>query len=127
MTPDPFVQGDKWTRQIVWCNPKPGSSAHHPQPDLDNPVDITGWTARLQFRRDSTVAFTLTSATGGGLVITGDTGTIVCAATPAQTELLIPGTWGWELELSLVQDGTLVDRQTIYTERLQVRRQVTTP
>ena len=66
-----------------------------------NPIDLTGFTARMQLRRkfDSTAVLTLTTS-NGGLVITGPTGNILITVTDEQTEDLESGFYVYDLDLN---------------------------
>ena len=112
-------QGDTWLLTVGWYQPLPNSS----QPDLSNPVNITGHTARLQVRRRlgdlDAPALALTSSPAAGLVVDGPAGLVTSRATPAQTAAIAAGMWYWELELS---NGT--DTHTIAEGPLTVRGQV---
>jgi len=83
-------QGSTWTVSLVYK-------------DSDgNPIDLTGYTAKMQLRRkfDSATA-ALTLATGGqGIVITGPTGTIAITATDEQTEAIDAGLYVYDLDLN---------------------------
>lgn len=68
-----------------------------------NPIDLTGYEAKMQLREkyDSpTAALTLTTG-GGGIVITGPTGTIDITATDEQTATLDPIFYVYDLDLKL--------------------------
>lgn len=113
-----LVQGDTWKLQVGWFEPLPNG-----QPDYDNPIDLTGYTAKLQVREapGTTAVLSLTSSPAAGLTVNGALGTVDIRAAPAQTELIDPGTWLWELE---VFNGT--DRYTLNpSQRLVVKPQVT--
>lgn len=106
MAREPLIikQGDTWTLQVGWYNPIPGTKP--PRPDLNSPVDITGYTASLVVvpaaDHSATPGLTLTSPSGG-LTVTGPAGTVGVRATPAQTALLAEGFWWWEVE---IENGT---------------------
>lgn len=112
-------QGDTWSLTIGWYQPIPDTD----YPDLSNPVDISGYTARLQVRRrlgdpDAPV-LALTSSPAAGLAIDGPAGVVTSRASPAQTSAVAAGSWYWELELT---NGT--DTHTIVEGPLTVRGQV---
>ena len=113
-----IVQGDTWRMQVAWLNPLPGTT----EPNPADPVDITGYGAKLQVRQQAgePSALSLTSSPAAGLTVNGSAGTVDVRAAPAQTELITAGTWYWELELD---NGT--DRYTIAGGTLVVKAQVT--
>lgn len=70
-------QGSNWTEQLIWKD------------EALDPVDLTGYTARLQIRRrvgSSVVQLELT--TGAGITLGGALGTIDLAITAAQSAAL---------------------------------------
>lgn len=83
-------QGSTWSVSLVYKDPS------------GNPINLTGYTAKMQLRKkyDSATA-ALTLATGGqGIVITGATGTIAITATDEQTATLDPGFYVYDLDLN---------------------------
>lgn len=94
------TQGDTWTCQAGWYNPIAG--VNPPQPDLNSPVDLTGYTAKLQVRPapGMPAVLSLTSTPPAGLTINDAEGTIDIVATAAQTGDITPGAYLWELELT---------------------------
>ena len=90
----------------------------------DVAVKLTGYSARLQARThpaaDSTV-LSLTTATGGGITLGGGAGTIVLTRTAAQTALLTPGLYYYDLEL--VSGAGIVKR--LLEGALEIRAEVT--
>jgi len=100
-------QGSTWNRQLIWN-------------DADNnPVDLTGFTARMQIRRDvqaTGIDLALTTE-NGGISIDIPTATITLSATAAQTALL-GGTYYYDLEMvsgdevtRLLQGKFILDRE----------------
>lgn len=90
-------QGSTWTISLVY-NDSDG-----------NPINLTGYTAKMQLRRkfDSATA-ALTLATGGqGIVITGGTGTIDITATDEQTGAIDAGLYVYDLDLN---NGGIITR-----------------
>jgi hypothetical protein len=82
-------QGSVWDLEIEYQDPD------------GDPINLTGFTARMQLRKDynsAVVDLTLTTG-GGGIVITGATGTIDISVTAAQTEVLDPAFYVYDLEL----------------------------
>jgi|688.fasta_scaffold786987_2 hypothetical protein len=82
-------QGSVWDLEIEYQDPD------------GDPINLTGFTARMQLRKDynnATADLTLTTG-GGGIVITGATGTIDISVTAAQTETLDPAFYVYDLEL----------------------------
>lgn len=72
------------------------------------PVDLTGYTARMQIRRrhtDGTALLSLTS-TAGDIVLGGSAGTVVVVATAAGTATLPARPSVYDLEL-ISGDGTV--------------------
>lgn len=112
-------QGDTWSLTLTWYQPLPGTT----QPDLTRPVDITGYTARLQVRRhlgdSAPPVLALTSSPPAGLVVDGSAGSVTARASPAQTLPIPAGPWYWECEIT---DGT--DTHTLAEGPLMVRGQV---
>jgi len=102
-------QGATWTLTIVYNNPD------------GTPIDLTGYTGRMQLRTkfDSTAALTL-STSNGGMTITGPTGTINLLATATQTESINPAIYVYDLELT---SGTNIQR--LIQGQITVRAQVT--
>jgi len=103
-------QGSVWSVVFVYLNPD------------DVPIDLTGYTARMQLRQDynsETADLTLSTA-GGGISIVGSTGTITVIATDEQTELLESGFYLYDLELS---SGGVVSR--LVQGQLTIAEQVT--
>lgn len=85
-----------------------------------NPIDLSGQTARMQFRRqyNSTIADLTLTTGGGGIVITGATGNILITITDEQTSTLNEGFYVYDLELDnagvisrLVQGQVTVNAQ----------------
>ena len=69
--------------------------------DPATPVNLTGYTARLQVRTSvdaATTALELTTA-NGGIVLGGAAGTVALAVTAAATATLSPGYYVYDLEL----------------------------
>jgi hypothetical protein len=67
------------------------------------PVNLTGATAALQIRTSplaKTTVLSLTSAAGGGITITANTGLIACRATAAQTTTITNGKYAYDLEIT---------------------------
>jgi hypothetical protein len=84
-------QGSTWTLQLIYKDPN------------GTPINLTGYTAKMQVRRkfdSSTAVLTLTSLPGGGITITGITGTIDLLATDEQTEVIEGGLYVYDLELN---------------------------
>ena len=82
-------QGAQYTTQIIWAD------------SSGNPIDLTGYTAKMQLRLKygaPTAALTLTTG-GGGIVIDGPTGTINITATDEQTLTLEPTFYVYDLDL----------------------------
>lgn len=100
-------QGTTWNRQLVWNDAD------------DNPVDLTGFTARMQIRRDvqaTGIDLSLTTE-NGGITIDSPAGKVTMYATAAQTALLA-GTYYYDLEMvsgddvtRLLQGKFILDRE----------------
>lgn len=89
-------QGSDWYLNITYKD------------SLGVPINLTGYTAALQFRltpSDSTAALTLTSISG--ITITPLTGTLDIHATATQTAALAAGKYSYDLELN---NGGVVTR-----------------
>lgn len=84
-------QGADWFINFTYQNPN------------GTPINLTGATAALQIRTSPlarTAVLTLTSAAGGGIVITPLTGTLACRATAAQTTVITNGRYAYDLEIT---------------------------
>jgi hypothetical protein len=84
-------QGADWYINFTYQNP------------AGTPVNLTGATAALQVRTSplaKTTVLSLTSAAGGGITITANTGLIACRATAAQTTLIVNGKYAYDLEIT---------------------------
>ena len=87
-------------------------------------INLTGYSARLQARRqvtDSAASISLTSATGGGITMGGSAGTITLAITATATALLSAGDYVYDLEL--IYPDTTVKR--LIEGQLEVVAEVT--
>lgn len=117
MTSLEMKQGDSWAVQVGWFNPVLGTLD---TPDLDNPIDITGYSARLQIRRsikDTTTSLLELTSPSGGLAVDGPNGTVTARATPAQTAAVAFGACYWELEIFNGTDNYTLDEGLITVER----------
>ncbi len=76
--PKRFTQGAYWTLTLILAD------------DNGNPIDLTGYTAKMQFRKSagSPVVLELSSPSSG-ITITPSQGRIDIAATAAQTALFV--------------------------------------
>jgi hypothetical protein len=66
------------------------------------PVNLTGYTARMQLRETTgspTTVLSLTSANGGGITLGGAAGTIALNVSATVTAAMAPGTYLYDLEL----------------------------
>jgi hypothetical protein len=85
------------------------------------PVDLTGWAARMQVRRNIADAATLLSLTDGdGLTITAVDGRIDIEITATQTAAIMAGTCFYDLE---IYSGAVVRR--LIEGRMIFRAEVT--
>lgn len=103
-------QGSTWSLQLTWL-------------DSDGaPIDLTGYSARMQIRptlESSTVTASLTSPSNG-ITLGGTAGTVTLAMTATQTAAITAGTYVYDVELV---SGLTVTR--IVEGGLTVRREVT--
>lgn len=122
MTRKTAKQGDTWAFQVGWYAPLVPIT-DPPVPDLANPINITGYQARLQVRKepDSVAVLSLTSSPPGGLTVNGTAGTVDVRASPAQMTDIAAGTWQWEIEID-----NSVDRYTLDGGQLTVKAQIVT-
>lgn len=80
-------QGATWRRRITW---EAGGV----------PVDLAGYTARMQIRKTHAAPTALLDlAVGSGIIITSALGRIDVEITDGQTAALPAGTWQYDLEL----------------------------
>ena len=84
-------QGSTWTLQIVYEDPN------------GTPINLTGYNAQMKVRKkaDSSAVVLSLATGGGGIVITGPTGTINITATDEQTATLDPIFYVYDLDLKL--------------------------
>lgn len=80
-------QGATFTKSITWKD------------SAGDPVDLTGYTARMQVRADPDTAEILELTTSGGITLGGVAGTIALLASAATTAALAPGIYRYDLEL----------------------------
>lgn len=90
-------QGATWSRTITVEDPD------------GTPIDLTGYSARMQVRSsyDAQTALLSLSSPSGGISIDPLTGTLALTATAAQTAAMPAGIHVYDLELVI---GTAVDR-----------------
>ena len=103
-------QGSVWDLEITYQDPN------------GVPINLTGFTAKMQLRKEynSTVADLTLTTGGGGIVITGATGVVDISATAAQTAALDPTYYVYDLELT---SGTNISR--LIQGQITVAEQVT--
>ena len=104
-------QGATFDRVITW---KTGTT----------PVDLTGYSARMQARASHDAAdpvFSLTSDEAGGITLGGSAGTITLLIDAEATALLTPGDYVYDLE---VEDDEGIVRRLL-EGRLTVTPEVT--
>lgn len=78
------------------------------QQPAGTPVNITGYTAALQVRTSPLAKTTVLSLTNGsGITITGATGLLACRATAAQTTLIAPGRYVYDIEITAPVTGVV--------------------
>jgi hypothetical protein len=103
-------QGSVWDLEITYQDPN------------GVPINLTGFTAKMQLRTDynsPTADLTLTTG-GGGIVITGATGVVDISASAAQTGALAPAFYVYDLELI---SGTNISR--LIQGQITIAEQVT--
>lgn len=105
MSPVPLTrkQGDTWEWTVTWSQPIPGTNP--PRPDPARPIDITGYTAKVQIWRAAsdntgTALLALTSSPAAGLTVDGPTGKVTVQVSPTLTAAIPPGRWVWECEIT---------------------------
>ncbi len=103
-------QGSVWDLEITYQDPN------------GTPINLTGFTAKMQLRKEynSTIADLTLTTGGGGIVITGATGKIDISASAAQTAVLDPTYYVYDLELT---SGTNISR--LIQGQITVAEQVT--
>jgi hypothetical protein len=76
----------------------------------DNPVDLTGYTARMQVREKYTSTQKILDLTteNGGITLGGDEGTISIDVSALVSATIIPKTYVYDIEL--VSSGSIVTR-----------------
>ena len=84
-------QGATLSRTITWKN------------STGNPINLSGYTARMQVRADYESAASLLTLTteNGGITLGGALGTIVITASATATAALSAGSYVYDLELVL--------------------------
>lgn len=91
-------QGATFSRTLTW---KDGSG---------NPIDLTGYTAKLELKDvKGNVIITLTTNTGGGITLGGSAGTIAVTMTATQTAAFNFSAAHYDLKLT-ASDGVTVTR-----------------
>jgi hypothetical protein len=103
-------QGSVWDLEITYQDPN------------GTPINLTGFTAKMQLRKEynSTIADLTLTTGGGGIVISGATGKIDISASAAQTAVLDPTYYVYDLELT---SGTNISR--LIQGQITVAEQVT--
>jgi hypothetical protein len=66
----------------------------------DVPINLTGYTAAMQFRQVSTTITALNLTSSSGITITAATGTLAIHITAAQTAALAASLFQYELEIT---------------------------
>lgn len=92
-------QGATFDPVITWRQPSPDPDADPPVPG--DPVDLTGYTARMQVRKkitDTDVVITLTTE-NNRIVLGGASGEIMLLIDDTDTTPLPAGSWKYDLEL----------------------------
>lgn len=106
-------QGSDWAKHLVWLDDQTPAQ----------PINLTGFTARMQIRANAEAADTLAELTteDGRITLGGVAGTIDLSLPHAVTDLLPKGKWVYDLEL--VSAGGLVTR--LVQGSVKVSRNVT--
>ena len=84
-------QGADWFLNVNYDNPN------------GTPVNLAGYSSALQLRSypdAPTAVLSLTSSSGGGIVITAVSGLVAIHATAAQTRAIDEGTYYYDLEIT---------------------------
>lgn len=101
MTPGKYnfvcPQGATFSKQLTWNID-------------DDPVDLTGYTARMQVREKYTSTQKILDLTteNGGITLGGDEGTISIDVSASVSATIIPKTYVYDIEL--VSSGSIVTR-----------------
>lgn len=104
------VQGDQWARRFVYYNPLPDVTP--PQPDTNNPINITGLTVTMSVRSSTRTPPVLVLTDGHGLAIDRAAGQIDATITDTQLAGFVPGRYTIDL---------VIDKVTLLTVPFIVR------
>lgn len=90
-------QGETWSLSLTW------------KQSTGTPVDLTGYTARMQARETYGASSTVLSLTSGsGITLGGTAGTIAISVPASTTAAIGAATYVWDLEV--VSGGSAVTR-----------------
>lgn len=87
-----FAKGTTWKLAFTWSDRDPVTL-------VKTPKNLTGYSAKLQIRRDGTVLLT-TSTALGTITLGGAAGTVVSTASSTLTGALTYGPAEWAIELT---------------------------
>ena len=98
-------QGATFDFSIIWKD------------DNDTPIDLTGYSARMQIRQtyDTDPIISLTSASGGGIALGGEAGTI---------DITVPATTTDDIEISRGRYDLELELAGVVTRLIQGRVQI---
>jgi hypothetical protein len=85
------------------------------------PVDLTGWTGRMQARGPGGVVLDFTTSEGT-MTLGGTAGTVRLLHAPAETGTVAPGTYDYDLLLTRTSDGYA---KRLLEGKLVVKKRVT--
>jgi hypothetical protein len=102
-------QGETFDRTVKWSDA------------AGVPVDLTGWTGRMQARGQAGVVMEFSTA-DGSMTLGGVAGTVRLLKTPAQTAAAPAGSYDYDLPLTRTSDGYT---KTILEGKFTVRPKVT--
>lgn len=107
-----IYQGASFSQNMIW------------QDQEEEPIDLTGYTARMMARASlgATSPFISLTTENGGITLGGDEGTILLAMTAAQTEALTESVGLYDLELVAPGGGVVRLLQGNITVNKEVTR-----
>lgn len=89
-------QGATYTLDFTWYADDPANPG---QPDLNNPIPLTGATARMQIRKKQGEQVLLEATSGDGITIDGPAGRVTAVLVPAKTNMLSYKSCRYDLEV----------------------------
>jgi hypothetical protein len=87
-----FAKGTTWKLAFTWSDKDPVTL-------VKTPKNLTGYSAKLQIRRNGTVVLT-TSTALGTITLGGVAGTVVSTASATLTDAIEAGSAEWAIELT---------------------------